>query len=111
LKYIQAVLGVNFEEDVIFANPIKIPSHMEYAKELGVSHSTFDCEEELYKYKKFWPNSKLVIRIKVDDHNSTSPFSTKFGVPMEKVSELLTKAKELNLNCVGTSFHVGIYFF
>jgi len=48
-----------------------------------------------------------VLRIITDDSNSVCRFSTKFGAPMLQVPALLDLAKELKLNLVGVSFHVG----
>jgi diaminopimelate decarboxylase len=31
LKYLQKVLGLKYSEDIIFANPIKQPSHMVFS--------------------------------------------------------------------------------
>jgi len=49
----------------------------------------------------------VVLRIITDDSNSVCRFSTKFGAPLLQVPGLLALAKELDLNLVGVSFHVG----
>ena len=36
-------------EDIIFANPCKLRSHLVYAREVGVKRMTFDSELELHK--------------------------------------------------------------
>lgn len=94
-------------ENVIYANPCKPPSHIKYAREQGVHLTTFDSEEELYKLKKLWPTAQLVLRIIVDDSSSICQFSSKFGCPMANVEHLVALCKDLGLQLVGVSFHVG----
>jgi ornithine decarboxylase len=53
------------------------------------------------------PYSNLLLRIKVDDSKSLCKFNCKFGVDIEDVCDLLKFAKELKLNIIGVSFHVG----
>lgn len=102
-KAIRSWLG----ENVIYANPCKPPSHIKYAQEQGVHLTTFDSEEELYKLKKLWPAAQLVLRIIVDDSNSICQFSSKFGCPMVNVEHLVSLCRDLGLQLVGVSFHVG----
>jgi len=92
---------------IIYANPTKMKSHIKFAKANGVEKMTFDNAEELKKVGEVFPEAKLVLRIITDDSSSLCRFSTKFGAPLDKVESLLTLAKELNLNVIGISFHVG----
>ena len=55
-------LGVS-PERIIFANPCKMKSHVEFAREKKVAMMTFDDEHELEKIKKIYPEAKLVLRI------------------------------------------------
>jgi len=68
---------------------------------------TFDNADELYKVKRAYPHAKLVIRILTDDSKSLCAFGIKFGAPLNVVPSLLAKAKELELDVIGVSFHVG----
>jgi len=43
---------------IIYANPCKQKSYIEYAAKHDVSMMTFDNEIELYKIKATFPNSK-----------------------------------------------------
>eukprot|EP01116_Phalansterium_solitarium_P002578 TRINITY_DN1267_c0_g1_i1.p2 TRINITY_DN1267_c0_g1~~TRINITY_DN1267_c0_g1_i1.p2 ORF type:complete len:436 (+),score=168.42 TRINITY_DN1267_c0_g1_i1:218-1525(+) len=105
---IQQILGSGVSADrIIYANPTKMKSHISYAKASGVKHMTFDNAEELHKIAEVYPEASLVLRIITDDSNSVCRFSTKFGAPMHQVGGLLALAKELGLNLVGVSFHVG----
>lgn len=45
---------------IIFANPTKFPSHIEYARKVGVPRMTVDCEAELKKIKEIYPDAKLI---------------------------------------------------
>ena len=94
-------------DKVIYANPFKESSSIQYARSIDVDTSVFDSEDELYKIKIYHPNCKLLMRLKVDDKNSLCKFSEKFGVDMDEVESLLMLAKTMNLNVCGVSFHVG----
>lgn len=94
-------------DDIIYANPYKECSSIQYARSIDVDTSVFDSEDELLKMKVYHPKCKLLIRIKVDDKNSLCKFSKKFGVEQDEVESLLKFAKNLNLNIIGVCFHVG----
>jgi len=105
---IQQILGSGIAANrIIYANPTKMKSHINYAKGVGVDLMTFDNTFELEKVAECFPTARLVLRIITDDSNSICKFSTKFGAPMDQTYNILTRAKELNLNVVGISFHVG----
>ncbi|PFH46460.1 hypothetical protein AMATHDRAFT_69820 [Amanita thiersii Skay4041] len=92
---------------IIFANPCKAVSFVRHAAKMGVDTMTFDNTDELYKVARAHPNAKLVVRILTDDSKSLCAFGVKFGAPLAAVPVLLAKAKELDLDVVGVSFHVG----
>ncbi|KIM64508.1 hypothetical protein SCLCIDRAFT_1213333 [Scleroderma citrinum Foug A] len=92
---------------IIFANPCKATSFIRGAAKAGVDKMTFDNVDELYKIARVHPSAKLIIRILADDSKSICRFGIKFGAPLEVVPILLFKAKELNLDVIGVSFHVG----
>lgn len=100
-------IGADPTTQIIFANPCKQLSHIRYAKEQGVSMVTVDNEAELYKMRNHWPQVGIVIRIAVDDSKSVCKFSSKFGAPMDQVPSLIKISKDLGLNLIGVSFHVG----
>jgi ornithine decarboxylase len=68
---------------------------------------TFDNTDELYKVARAHPGAKLVVRILTDDSKSLCRLGLKYGAPLVTVPALLATAKELNLNVIGVSFHVG----
>ena len=92
---------------IIFANPIKSVYQLKYAKERGVKYMTFDCESELEKIAKHFPEAKAVMRLKVSDEGAEFHLGNKFGVFEEDHEKVLKKAQELNLHVAGIAFHVG----
>jgi len=92
---------------IIFANPCKATSFVRSAAKAGVDMMTFDNADELYKIARTHPAAKLVVRILTDDSKSLCALGIKFGAPLATVPGLLAKAKELRLNVIGVSFHVG----
>jgi ornithine decarboxylase len=94
-------------DKIIFANPCKLPSHIRFAAEVGVRMMTFDNADELHKIKRWHPTAQLVLRIVTDDTYSICKFSSKFGATPSSASRLLALAKELALDIIGVSFHVG----
>lgn len=68
---------------------------------------TFDNTDELYKIARVHPRAKLVVRILTDDSKSLCRLGLKFGAPLVTVPALLSKARELQLDVIGVSFHVG----
>ncbi|XP_054738021.1 ornithine decarboxylase 1-like [Anastrepha obliqua] len=95
-------------EHIIFANPCKPASHLQYAKEKQVMTSTVDTEYEIYKIFKHFPESNLVIRFRCEAKAAQCPLGDKFGCNAEAdAAALMLLAKSLNLSVTGTSFHVG----
>ncbi|CAL8299184.1 unnamed protein product [Boreogadus saida] len=92
---------------IIYANPCKQASQIKYASAHGVQKMTFDSEVELLKVARCHENAKLVLRIATDDSNSVCPLSVKFGATLKGCRGLLQRAKELSLDVIGVSFHVG----
>ncbi|KAF9072549.1 ornithine decarboxylase [Rhodocollybia butyracea] len=92
---------------IIFANPCKANSFIRNAGKVGVDTMTFDNIDELYKVARTHPLAKLVVRILTDDTKSLCQLGLKYGAPLVTVPGLLAKAKELNLDVIGVSFHVG----
>jgi len=92
---------------IIFANPCKAASFVRNAGKMGVDLMTFDNADELYKVARVHPRAKLVVRILTDDSKSLCAFGIKFGASLATVPTLLAKAKELDLDVIGVSFHVG----
>jgi ornithine decarboxylase len=94
-------------ERIIFANPCKVSSHLRYARENKIAMMTFDSIEELEKIYNLYPEAQIVLRICVDDTNSKCKFNSKFGCPPHNILKIFEKAKQLRMNLMGFSFHVG----
>ena len=92
---------------VIFANPCKPTSFVRQSAKAGVEMMTFDNTDELYKVARAHPRAKLVVRILTDDSKALCRLGLKYGAPLATVPALLAKARELGLDVIGVSFHVG----
>jgi ornithine decarboxylase len=68
---------------------------------------TFDSEIVLMKVARAHPKSKLVLWIATDDSKAVCRLSVKFGVTLKTSRLLLERSKELNIDVIGVSFHVG----
>lgn len=106
INQVLAIGGID-PSRIIFANPCKATSFIRSAMKSGVDKMTFDNIDELYKIARVHPGAKLILRILADDSKSICRFGVKFGALLEIVPTLLSKAKELKLDVVGVSFHVG----
>jgi ornithine decarboxylase len=106
MKKIVKEMGVH-PNNVIFANPAKQASHIRAAREMKVNTMTFDNKSELHKIKVLHPEARLLLRIRCEAEKAQAPLGMKFGASMEESPTLLAVAKELGLNVVGISFHVG----
>eukprot|EP00043_Microstomoeca_roanoka_P008105 m.78238 g.78238 ORF g.78238 m.78238 type:complete len:474 (-) comp14103_c0_seq1:2563-3984(-) len=105
---IQKILDLGVTADrIIFANPCKAVAHLHFAKKVGVKMMTFDNEYELMKIAKYYPEAELVLRVLADDSRSVCRLGLKFGADPATTPELLSAAKNLGLNIIGVSFHVG----
>lgn len=92
---------------IIYANPCKTKHFIRHSKNVGVNLMTFDNELELLKIAQDHPDAKLVLRIKGEDRTSRCKFNIKFGADVDQCYDLLKRAKQLELNVVGVSFHNG----
>ncbi|XP_070500862.1 antizyme inhibitor 2-like [Chironomus tepperi] len=100
-------LGVD-PERIIYAHTAKQLSHLKAAADEGIQKMTFDCEEELQKIKKFHPYAKVVLRIRFDAKTSFVNLGPKFGCnPITEAPKLIQICKEMDMNLIGISFHVG----
>lgn len=92
---------------IIYANPCKQTSQIRYAASRDVRVMTFDNADELQKVAAVAPSTNMVLRILTDDSKSICRFGVKFGASISLVPSLLNTARELGLNVIGVSFHVG----
>ncbi|KAF9883916.1 hypothetical protein FE257_002659 [Aspergillus nanangensis] len=108
VEEMRSVLGLGVDPArIIFANPCKSASSLVFARQAGVNLTTFDNLDELETIKSYHPDCRLVLRIFAYDKDALLNLSQKFGAPEESVLSLLQRARELDLNVMGVSFHVG----
>lgn len=94
-------------ERIIFANPCKKMSDLEFARQSGVRKMTFDNKAELHKIRQWFPNAQLILRISASDPSATYSLGSKFGASSSTSVKLLEYAKCLGVSVIGVSFHIG----
>lgn len=105
---IEQVLNMGVDPSrIIYAQPCKTNSYVRYVASRGVRQMTFDNADELRKIARLYPEAELYLRILTDDSSSLCRLSLKFGASLDSTDSLLALARELDLNVVGVSFHVG----
>ncbi len=94
-------------ETVSFGNTIKRVSDIQWAWNAGITLFAADADEELEKIAEHAPGADVYIRLIVEVSQADWPLTRKFGCDGDTALRLLDYAKELGLNPVGFSFHVG----
>ncbi|XP_067389882.1 antizyme inhibitor 2 isoform X2 [Emydura macquarii macquarii] len=94
-------------DKIIYTNPCKQISQIKYAASHGVQLMAFDNEVELGKVARSHPHARMVLCIAADHSGSSACLSVKFGATLKSCRHLLETAKEMNVEIVGISFHVG----
>mmetsp|Transcript_42642 Transcript_42642/g.107620 ORF Transcript_42642/g.107620 Transcript_42642/m.107620 type:complete len:514 (-) Transcript_42642:31-1572(-) len=93
---------------ILFANPLKHPSHVLFARDAGVHLTTADSESELEKLAELNPHAEVLLRLHTADVGSARcPLGNKHGCFIEEAPALLAACKRLNVRVAGVSFHVG----
>ena len=99
---IEQVLGLGVSPNrIIFANPCKMKSHIEFARDNNVAMMTFDDEHEMIKIKDLYPEAKLILRILPPPTKAQCNLGCKYGITPERAPALLMKSKELGMNLIG----------
>lgn len=94
-------------ERISYGNTIKKETDIALAFERGVRLFAFDAEEELEKIARSAPGSKVFCRLLTNNEGADWPLSRKFGCEPDMAQNLLNKARDLGLQPIGLSFHVG----
>ena len=94
-------------DQIVYANPQKMISHIKFADESRVGLTVVDGEDELHKMARVNSKMSVLIRLTTDDKDSVCRFSKKFGCPPANAPKLLETAKALGIEVKGISFHVG----
>ena len=111
---IQQVLDLGVEpERILYANPCKRVEEIRFAKENGITRTTFDSVCELKKIAGvFSPGEaqpQLLLRIRADDPSARCNLGAKYGAEEHEWDLLLFTARTLGLDVIGISFHVGSF--
>ncbi len=94
-------------QTISFGNTIKRPSDIAFAWNAGITLFSADADEELEKIAEHAPGAQVYIRLIVEISQADWPLTRKFGCDADTAIRLLGYAKELGLDPVGFSFHVG----
>jgi ornithine decarboxylase len=94
-------------EQIICSNPIKNPIFLQRMHQAGVYAMVVDSTYEVEKVAQYAPGSRVYVRLAVDNHGSVLPLAGKFGVSGEEALDLFDQARDLGLQPIGLSFHVG----
>jgi ornithine decarboxylase len=105
---VELCLALGARPDTIsFGNTVKRPADIAFAWNAGITLFSADADEELEKIAEHAPGSQVYIRLIVETSQADWPLSRKFGCDQDTAIRLLGYAKELGLDPVGFSFHVG----
>lgn len=101
-------LGVS-PERMSFGNTIKKLEDIKFAYDVGIRMFAADAEMELDKIALVAPGSDVYVRISTNgmEEDADWPLTRKFGTSVSHAIELVRYAKDIGLNPVGLSFHVG----
>lgn len=92
---------------ISFGNTVKRPQDISYAHSVGIDLFAVDSFEEVEKVATYAPRSKVYVRLLIDATEAEWPLSRKFGCNQDMVIPVMAYAKQLGLEPVGMSFHVG----
>ncbi|XP_066494525.1 antizyme inhibitor 2 [Tiliqua scincoides] len=92
---------------IICSSSCKQISLIRYAASQGVRLMTFDNEVELGKVARNYPSARMILCLATDDSKSSARLSIKFGATLKSCRHLLEMAKDMNVEVVGISFHIG----
>lgn len=108
-KEISQILNVGIDKDrIVYTHTAKQVSHLKFSSQEGIKKLTFDSIEELRKIKTYHPNAEVVLRIRFDASSSIINLGLKFGCdPDTEALDFIRACKEMKMNLVGISFHVG----
>jgi ornithine decarboxylase len=94
-------------DQIICSNPIKHPTFLRRMVDVGVYAMVVDSTYEVEKVAEHAPGSRVYVRLAVDNSGAVLPLAGKFGVDGETALELIDQARDLGLQPIGLSFHVG----
>ncbi len=95
--------------NIIYANTMKSYNDIRESIKYNCPITTVDSVEavkQIYEVKEKW-NPDILIRLAVDDTDSKSPFSIKFGATKEEWNNIYNTILYSGLKFKGLSFHIG----
>ncbi len=92
---------------ISYGNTIKRVGDIAWAHQAGITLFAADADEELEKIAEHAPGAQVYIRVIVEVSMADWPLTRKFGCDRDTALRLLDRAKELGLEPLGFSFHVG----
>ncbi|KAH6930744.1 hypothetical protein HPB50_018024 [Hyalomma asiaticum] len=105
-REIEAVLSAGVDSSrIIYANPAKQSSHLDFAESAGVTLMTFDCLEELQKIKD--KNARLLLRFSAQGGDHEERMARKYGCRFAEAEHILRVATDQGHTVVGIAFHIG----
>jgi ornithine decarboxylase len=98
-----------YRDRIIYANPHKSDNDILEVKNLGIYTTVVDSIEGIQDLRQNNYKADVFVRIAVDDSESSSPFSIKFGTHDQDWSSIIDYLYEYNYlyKLKGVSFHVG----
>lgn len=94
-------------DQIICSNPIKNTTFLKRMQAAGVYAVVADSVFEVEKIAQHAPGMRVYFRLAVDNTGSVLPLAGKFGVSGEQALALADLARDLGLEPIGVSFHVG----
>jgi ornithine decarboxylase len=93
--------------DILYANTMKSDSDLADAVDHDFMATTTDSVEGVEQLAQHTKTKPVIIRLAVDDSQSRSPFSIKFGAKREEWYPIVQAIRNHGLSLGGISFHVG----
>jgi ornithine decarboxylase len=96
--------------DILYANTMKSDADLEQSLKEGFHATTTDSVEGVEQLAKAFKSSEprpVLVRLAVDDRQSRSPFSIKFGAQEQEWKPIVDAIRLHGLTLGGVSFHVG----
>jgi len=99
--------------DIIYANTMKSDADLREAVGQGFGATTTDSVEgvaqlaSVFKSSREYEDNPVIVRLAVDDRQSRSPFSIKFGAQENEWKGIMDAIQGRGLKFGGLSFHVG----
>lgn len=103
----QCITAGAMPERISYGNTIKKAQDIAYAYKLGVRLFAFDSLCELKKVATHAPGASVYCRLLLDNKGAEWPLSRKFGCELDMAYDLLLLSRQLGLDPLGVSFHVG----